>query len=159
LGVEWESYIGDDYDTYYKFIEDAIEVPSIHNIYEIMHSPTKMLECINKYLDYKYDLDNYKINRVHPRSSFEELGFIYRTDNLFHYYEIKLDSLYLTMEIKFWIMNTRINPTENIIVIFTDKAENKYGSNDIPFSDLPTIFQNFIMKIISKGLLRFKRNI
>ena len=102
MDVEWESYIGDDYNTYYKFIEDAIEVPSIHNIYEIMHNPTRMLDCINKYLDYRYDLTRYEpVQSLTNVLYFDKIGFTkIKYDET--YYRLKLVSPTLTMEAKYW---------------------------------------------------------
>lgn len=44
IGFEWESYIGDDYDTYYKFIEDALRF-QVYIIF--MKLCTALPKCLN----------------------------------------------------------------------------------------------------------------
>ena len=67
-----------------------------------MHNPTRMLDCINKYLDYRYDLTRYEpVQSLTNVLYFDKIGFTkIKYDET--YYRLKLVSPTLTMEAKYW---------------------------------------------------------
>lgn len=156
MGIEWESYIGNDYDLCSKFIEDAIEVPSIHSIHEIMYKPAKMSKCINKYLDYKYDLSRYEAHSLNNVLYFDKMGFIKIETMDDEFYQLKLLSPIFTMQIKYWDGRSTENKPAKFEILFIDKAENTYGLGDIKFSDLPTLFQETIINMVDYRLFKLK---
>lgn len=156
MGIEWESYIGSDYKLCSKLIEDAIEIPSIHSIHDIIYKPANMSKCINKYLDYMYDLSRYEANSSGNVLYLDKMGFTKIETMDDEFYQLELLSPIFTMQIKYWDGRSTENKPAKFEILFIDKAENTYGLGDIKFSDLPILFQETIINMINYRLFKLK---